>query len=360
MVRPLHPCFRELVYLSATAPDNIERLAHRADGAAYPAVRLEIVTETNVAIPAAESKILDWFSEIVGSILDKMVSAKARIPRTRHPAGFAAAEAGFRGVVGWKSRMCSGGGKVSGPCPTLDILLELGFEDRPPATQISPSISWMVPEHVRSPLVTVCYRFADFDLVASPLTKMFGREVVQLSGVIESSRSLTEIRGEIPPDLGSSVEAAAWVSFALKSHQSDLKPLPDWFVEGERNWDVVYARMDPKGWKRQQAYRDCPKCFIDREYARPLRRNLQEEFSWLSDETEMTFSFDGRVLSIVLNERAHEVIASGDSWPSSYRAVVSQETKFPTRFQSRRVEVSVFEGFVGFDRVRLGPCESVT
>ena len=77
VLRPLHPCFRELVYLSATAPDNIERLAHRADGAAYPAVRLEIVTETNVAIPAAESKILDWFSEIVGSILDKMVSAKA-------------------------------------------------------------------------------------------------------------------------------------------------------------------------------------------------------------------------------------------------------------------------------------------
>ena len=138
-----------------------------------------------------------------------------------------------------------------------------------------------------------------------------------------------------------------------------LEPLPDWFVEGERNWDVVYARMDPEGWKRQQAYRDCPKCFIDREYARPLRRNLQEEISWLSGETEMTFSFDGRVLRIVLNEHAHEVIASGESWPSSYRAVVSQEAKLPARFQSRMVEVSVFEGYVSFDRVRLGPCEPI-
>ena len=76
VLRPVHPRFRELVYLSATAPDNIEWLAHRAHGAAYPAVRPEIVSETEIAIPADESKVLDRFSEIVGTILDKMESAK--------------------------------------------------------------------------------------------------------------------------------------------------------------------------------------------------------------------------------------------------------------------------------------------
>ena len=76
VLRPLHPRFRELVYLSATAPDNIERLAHRADGAAYPAVRPEIASETEVAIPAAETRVMDWFSRTVGPILDKMESAK--------------------------------------------------------------------------------------------------------------------------------------------------------------------------------------------------------------------------------------------------------------------------------------------
>ncbi len=248
---------------------------------------------------------------------------------------------------------------MSGPSTTLELLLELGFEDRPPTTHVSPSSLWMVPEHIRSPLISVCYPFANFDLVASPVTKMFGREVVQLSAVIESKRSWTEIQSEIPPDLGNPVEVAAWVSFALKSYKSDLTPLPEWFAEGERNWDVVYVRMDPEGWKRQLAYRDCPKCFIDREYARPLRRNLQEEFSWLSGETEMTFSFDGRVLRIVLNGRAHEVIASGDSWPSSFRAIVSQKSKLPARFESWQVEVSVLEGSVRFNRIRLGPCEPV-
>ena len=76
VLRPLHPQFRELTYLAATAPDNIERLAHRADGAAYPAVRPEIVAETEVAIPTAEANVLDCFSNIVGSILDKMEATK--------------------------------------------------------------------------------------------------------------------------------------------------------------------------------------------------------------------------------------------------------------------------------------------
>ena len=77
VLRPSHRRFRELVYLSATAPDNIERLAHRADGAAYPAVRPEVVGETGVAMPAADAEIVEWFSATAGSILDKVDSNRA-------------------------------------------------------------------------------------------------------------------------------------------------------------------------------------------------------------------------------------------------------------------------------------------
>ena len=76
VLRPLNPRFRELVYLAATASDNIEWLAHRADGAAYPAVRPEIVAETQITIPATEADLLNWFSKSVGSILNKMESTK--------------------------------------------------------------------------------------------------------------------------------------------------------------------------------------------------------------------------------------------------------------------------------------------
>ena len=76
VLRPSQSRFRELVYLTATSHDNIGWLAHRADGAAYPAVRPEIVAETEVAIPISKTAILESFSTIVGSLLDKIESSR--------------------------------------------------------------------------------------------------------------------------------------------------------------------------------------------------------------------------------------------------------------------------------------------
>ena len=132
------------------------------------------------------------------------------------------------------------------------------------------------------------------------------------------------------------MEAAAWVSFALASHRSELEPLPDWFVEGERYRDrVPLVREVRAAQERQRAYEACPKWFIDRDYARPLRRNLLEEFSELAGETEMTLSFDGRVLSIAICGYVHEIVALGDSWPSSYNVIVSPETKLSPGLRTR-------------------------
>ena len=90
------------------------------------------------------------------------------------------------------------------------------------------------------------------------------------------------------------MEAAAWVSYALKSYKRELGPLPDWFVTGEENWELIPFVAE------QRTYRARPHCRIDRDYARPLRRKLQEDISWLEGEAEATCSFDGRVLSIKL------------------------------------------------------------
>ena len=77
VLRPIHFRYRELVYLAATAPSNIDRLAQRADGAAYPAVQPEVVRGTEAVIPIADSDLLPYFSRVVGSILDSIESTKA-------------------------------------------------------------------------------------------------------------------------------------------------------------------------------------------------------------------------------------------------------------------------------------------
>ena len=74
VLRPRELRYAQLVYLSATAPENIERLAHLADGAAYPAVRLEAVAATEVAI--ACDAVTTLFSTMVSSIIDRIESNK--------------------------------------------------------------------------------------------------------------------------------------------------------------------------------------------------------------------------------------------------------------------------------------------
>ena len=243
------------------------------------------------------------------------------------------------------NKVDSGDNGLRGSCPTLDSLIALGFEPRKTGVQV---------EEVKA----VCYKFACLDLDARHVMNLYARQVVLLSGVLTTGRTLATIESQIPDDLGNAFEAAAWVSYALKSHRNKLDPLPDWFLEGEAHWDLVPpARKMIEARERQRAYMSCPKCYIARDYARPLRRNLLEELSGLAGETEMTVSFDGRVLSINLKDRIHEVLASGDCWPSSYKAIVGPEAKMPTRFESRIVEVSVLEGYVRFDELRLGLCE---
>ena len=290
---------------------------------------------------------------------------------------------------------------MSGRCPTLDSLIALGFErQRPESGDI------------------LCYRFASLELVAmhpditgrgamagvpSALRPTFSGEyletmnqykgyVVWLTGTPVTPRTVSEIQNPLPPDLSSAPEAAAWVSYVLRSHRSDLGPLPDWFVEGERHWDLVpparrartreeESRERKEWW---QAYQASPRCSIDRDYALLLRRNLRKAVAELAGDAEMTFRFDGRVLSIALHghvkevatpriagsrehrriavasgEYVQEVVASGDTWPSSYRVVVSPETTLPARFPYSTVDLRVFEGYVQLEGHPLGPYEEV-
>ena len=74
VLRPIQRRYRALVYLSATAPENIQRLANLADGAAYPAVRPEVVGATKITFP--DDAVISGFSALVSPILEQLVSNK--------------------------------------------------------------------------------------------------------------------------------------------------------------------------------------------------------------------------------------------------------------------------------------------
>ena len=70
VLRPGQSRYTALVFLAATAPENIERLTNLADGAAYPAVRPEIVGATEVVF--GNDAVATRFSTLVSPILDHM------------------------------------------------------------------------------------------------------------------------------------------------------------------------------------------------------------------------------------------------------------------------------------------------
>jgi type I restriction enzyme, S subunit len=74
VLRPKRACYREFVYLASTSPDNIERLSHLADGAAYPAVRPDVVAAT--AAVWAGDKVLEAFSALTGPLIEQMEANK--------------------------------------------------------------------------------------------------------------------------------------------------------------------------------------------------------------------------------------------------------------------------------------------
>ncbi len=69
VLRPKNATEREIVWCAATSRESIERLAHLADGGAYPAVRPAAVLETIVVLP--DERLRREFSSLVAPLLSQ-------------------------------------------------------------------------------------------------------------------------------------------------------------------------------------------------------------------------------------------------------------------------------------------------
>ena len=70
VLRPRCRQSRELLWCSATSRSNIDRLAHLADGGAYPAVRPEVLGETPIVL--ADAPVRRAFGEVTCPLIDRI------------------------------------------------------------------------------------------------------------------------------------------------------------------------------------------------------------------------------------------------------------------------------------------------
>lgn len=72
VLTPKRKALREFVYLAATDDENIDTLSHLADGAAYPAVRPDVVTSGVCLIPP--NMLVEAFHETSAALIDDQMS----------------------------------------------------------------------------------------------------------------------------------------------------------------------------------------------------------------------------------------------------------------------------------------------
>lgn len=218
---------------------------------------------------------------------------------------------------------------MSDLCPTLRCLLELGFELRPPeyGTDI------------------VGYRFKFLDLKAFQGVNRYFRDVVFLTGVLNTGRTIGEIDSEIPQDLCDKRTVAAWVAMGLGSDRRDLSPYPRWLELGAQDAQLINLNH---GSPSPPELKTVARCTIDLDHARTLRQRLRETVAaGGGDPMDASFTFDGRVFGVTVATRSHEALASGEPWPRDYRVVLSPGTiPMPARFTGHRVAVVVYETFL--------------
>jgi type I restriction enzyme S subunit len=75
VLTPKRDELRELVYFLATSEENIARLSQLADGAAYPAVRPDVVTGYACVVPSPG--VIDEFHGVVSSMVDRLMANQA-------------------------------------------------------------------------------------------------------------------------------------------------------------------------------------------------------------------------------------------------------------------------------------------
>ncbi|NMA46736.1 MAG: restriction endonuclease subunit S [Lentisphaerae bacterium] len=66
VLQPLREAYREFVYLATTRDEMVDLFAHLADGAAYPAVRAEVIIEQVHAMPPTQ--IIEAFHHLVAAV----------------------------------------------------------------------------------------------------------------------------------------------------------------------------------------------------------------------------------------------------------------------------------------------------
>lgn len=166
--------------------------------------------------------------------------------------------------------------------------------------------------------------------------KMFD-EVYFCSGYIRTSRSISELRFVLPLKVDSYETCLALFAYYLRN--GEIEYAPEWLIKGLALSDILPWNRDRK------EYENNPKAILEHEWYKLLNKKLRELGENAHTDDVTTFSFDGSVLKVFLNEEQIFALAGkGTAWLTSARILASNLRDLPKRLPVRSFSIEVWKG----------------
>ncbi len=215
---------------------------------------------------------------------------------------------------------------TTGTIRTMDVLHGVGFQtDTTVISDDGPGLS------------------ADFGIVklwASAHRQLLA-EVVMITGVLSTSRSLGHIQFAMPRYVESAHFVTAWIVWHLDQHSEfrRVQSLP-WVERGRSHQALLPWVKSMAEWNAR------PQCVVKRDWLRLALNTLAEHVTTLPDDSEAVFSFDGSIFSIRCDEKVIAFAAEGTPWAVSFKVRVGNLRLLPKRLMHDSARISIWESCI--------------
>jgi hypothetical protein len=206
---------------------------------------------------------------------------------------------------------------------TMDALHGLGFRHDPTVISYGPSLS---------------FDFGVLKLKATSCLNLRAQEIVLFTGVLSTPRTLGEVQFEMPRQIMSTKQCAAWIVWHLDQYSG--------FKESRHVGRVEEGRANRKllPWVMALAeYNARPSCVVERKWLRLALKTLAEHLALLADDVDVVFGFDGSVLSIRCDGKVIALAGNGSPWTVHFKVQASALRRLPKRLMGAHVGLSLWE-----------------
>ncbi|MBC2734811.1 MAG: hypothetical protein HF981_10690 [Desulfobacteraceae bacterium] len=180
------------------------------------------------------------------------------------------------------------------------------------------------------------YKSDSLELTATQVTNMSFYPVFLLAGVFHDGRTLAEINYQMPLEVESFKQGAAFVAYALRHYQ--FKSPPAWLSNG-----LQWADLLP--WERiRREYEKRPKCTVEWEWFRIAIKKIRNQLKDTDPDSLVSFKFDGEVLRIKTPNELIALSAQGVAWDQDYYVCMASLDELPQRLIRQPVHLDIWEG----------------